>query len=118
MPHAVFRTSVIRAWKSPGPIPYSRGMDWKVLLSTFGIVFLAELGDKTQLAALALTGRTGKPVAVYLGAVAAFVLVTLIGVVAGALLKKALPERAVSIGAAVLFIVVGAWLLVRELRAG
>ena len=89
-------------------------MDWKVLLSTFGIVFLAELGDKTQLAALALTGKTGKPFSVFLGAAVALVLVTLIGVAAGALLKKALPEKALSIGAAVLFIAVGAWLLVRE----
>ena len=93
-------------------------MDWKVMLSTFGIVFLAELGDKTQLAALALTGKTGKPVSVFLGAAAALVLVTLIGVAAGALLKKALPEKALSIGAAALFIAVGVWLLVRELRAG
>ena len=88
------------------------------MLSTFGIVFLAELGDKTQLAALALTGKTGKPVSVFLGAAVALVLVTLIGVAAGALLKKALPEKALSIGAAVLFIVVGVWLLVRELREG
>lgn len=91
-------------------------MDWKVLATTFGVVFLAELGDKTQLAALALTGRTGRPLSVFLGACAALFLVTLLGVGAGALLKKALPERAMSLASAVLFIAVGVFLLVREVR--
>lgn len=91
-------------------------MDWKLLATTFGIVFLAELGDKTQLAALALTGRSGRPFSVFLGACAALVLVTALGVGAGALLKKALPERAMSIASAVLFILVGVFLLVREAR--
>ncbi|MBI4701328.1 MAG: TMEM165/GDT1 family protein [Deltaproteobacteria bacterium] len=93
-------------------------MDWKVLGTTFGIVFLAELGDKTQLAALALAGRTGKPWAVFLGASAALVLVTLIGVAAGALLGKYLPEKAVRLGAALLFVAVGAYLLWGVLFAG
>src|SRR5262245_46102859 len=74
-----------------------RAMDWKVAAWTFGIVFLAELGDKTQLATLALAGRTGRPGAVFLGASAALVAVTLLGVAAGAALKKFLPGRALGI---------------------
>lgn len=90
-------------------------MDWKVAAVTFGIVFLAELGDKTQLAALALTGRSGKPAAVFVGASVALIVVTLVGVLAGAGLSKVLPERAVEIGSAVLFIGVGLFLLIRTL---
>lgn len=91
-------------------------MDWKLTATTFGIVFLAELGDKTQLAAFALTGKSGKPLSVFLGASAALVLVTLLGVAAGGLLKKVVPEKAMEIGSALLFIAVGAFLLVRAWR--
>jgi Ca2+/H+ antiporter, TMEM165/GDT1 family len=93
-------------------------MDWKIMATTFGIIFLAELGDKTQLAALALTGKTGRPLAVFIGASAALILVTLLGIAAGALLKKAVPEKVMSIASAVLFLAVGAFLLIRTLLAG
>jgi putative Ca2+/H+ antiporter (TMEM165/GDT1 family) len=58
-------------------------MDWKVLLTTFGILVLAELGDKTQLAVITMTTQTRKPLAVFLGAVSALALVTFLGVVFG-----------------------------------
>lgn len=92
-------------------------MDWKLALATFGVIFLAELGDKTQLAALALAGRSGKPLSVFAGASAALVLVTLVGILAGAFLRKVVPERAAEIGSGALFIVVGAILLIRALTA-
>ena len=90
-------------------------MDWKLAATTFGLVFLAELGDKTQLAALALTGKSGRPRSVFVGAGAALLAATLLGVLLGGALRKFLSERTLSLGAAVLFIVVGAWLLVRIL---
>lgn len=93
-------------------------MDWKVAAVSFGIVFLAELGDKTQLAALALTGKSGNPLAVFIGAGLALLAATFLGVAAGAAFQKALPERAVEIGSAVLFLAVGAFLLVRALFFG
>ena len=93
-------------------------MDWKIMATTFGIVFLAELGDKTQLAAMALSGKTGRPLSVFLGASAALVLVTLLGVAAGALVKRAVPEKIMSIASAVLFLAVGGFLLVRALLSG
>ena len=46
-------------------------MDWKVFWITFGTVFLAEMGDKTQLAALTMTAETGVPMSVFTGACAA-----------------------------------------------
>ena len=53
-------------------------MDWKTILSTFGLIFLAELGDKTQLACIGMACRTRSPLAVFLGAVGALAAVTLI----------------------------------------
>ncbi|HZL72882.1 MAG TPA: TMEM165/GDT1 family protein [Planctomycetota bacterium] len=93
-------------------------MDWKLALSTFGIVFLAELGDKTQLAALALTGRSGRPLSVFVGAGGALLAATLLGVLLGSALRKFMSEKTMSLGAAVLFIAVGVWLLVRTLAGG
>src|SRR5919112_163400 len=44
-------------------------MDLRVLLTTFGIIFLAEMGDKTQLAAMTMAADTKKPWAVFMGAI-------------------------------------------------
>src|SRR5262245_53069641 len=93
-------------------------MDWKLAASTFGLVFLAELGDKTKLAALALSGKSGKPLPVFVGAGAALLPGTLLGVLVGGALRKYISERTMSLGAAALFIVVGAWLLARTLMGG
>ena len=48
-------------------------MDWKVFWVTFGAIFLAEMGDKTQLAALTMAAETRLPLSVFLGAAAALV---------------------------------------------
>ena len=82
-------------------------MDWKVFGATFTALFIAELGDKTQLAAISMTGKTGKPVAVFLGAVLALALVTFIGVVFGEALTRAIPVNYLERGAALLFVVIG-----------
>jgi putative Ca2+/H+ antiporter (TMEM165/GDT1 family) len=83
-------------------------MDWKVFGATFTALFIAELGDKTQLAAISMTSKTGKPVAVFLGAVLAMALVTLIGVVFGEALTRVIPVNYLEKGAAILFVVIGA----------
>jgi putative Ca2+/H+ antiporter (TMEM165/GDT1 family) len=92
-------------------------MDWKLAATSFGIVFLAELGDKTQLAALALAGKSGNALSVFIGAASALVLTTLIGVAVGETFAKLFPEKAVDIGSAVLFIGVGLFLLIRTFFA-
>lgn len=76
------------------------------VLAAFAVVFLAELGDKTQLVALTLAGRypAGR-VLVVLGAALA-VLQTL-SVTAGAVISRTLPDRAVAIGAGLLFVAFG-----------
>lgn len=88
------------------------GMDWKTLLLSFSIVFLAELGDKTQLTALTLTtARGGGTWSVFIGASVALVCTTAIAVLCGSFLTRFLPERYLHLGSAVLFIIIGVALL-------
>ena len=83
-------------------------MDWKVFLSTFALLFVAELGDKTQLAAISMTSKHGKPWPVFAGATAALALVTLLGVVFGEAVCRVIPESLLSKVSAVAFVVMGA----------
>ncbi len=82
-------------------------MDWKLFFTTFGLVFLAELGDKTQLAALGLTAKSKNPLVVFLSASLALVVATLIGVLIGDALVRFIPEFWLKRGVALLFILVG-----------
>ncbi len=85
-------------------------MDWKVFFSTFGLIFLAEMGDKTQLMAISLTAESQKPVMVFAGAALALALVTLIGVVFGEGIIRLVPEIYLKRGAAVMFVAIGVWM--------
>ncbi|MGQ0835193.1 MAG: TMEM165/GDT1 family protein [Gammaproteobacteria bacterium] len=89
-------------------------MDMKTFLVVFGTVFLAELGDKTQLATLlyAADGNAGRW-NVFAAAALALVVSTAIAVLAGSLVGKYLPTRYLHIAAGIGFIAVGAWTLMR-----
>ena len=89
-------------------------MEWRTLLSAFGLVFLAELGDKTQLMTISLTGRTKAPWSVFLGSSLALCTVTAIGVLAGDLLTRYVPAGYIQKGAALLFIGIGIVMLIRK----
>jgi len=85
-------------------------MDWKIFGTVFGTVFLAELGDKTQLATLLFASRnTGILWTIFIAASAALVLASAIGVAAGALVSQFVNPRYLSYAAGVGFIVIGAW---------
>lgn len=86
-------------------------MDWSLLGLSFITVFLAELGDKSQLAAIALSGRSQSPRAVFFGTAAALLLTSLLGVLAGAEVAQFLPVRVVKAIAAVGFAVLAVRLL-------
>ena len=87
-------------------------MDWKLFLSVFGIVFIAELGDKTQLATMLFAADSpGKLAVVFAGASAALVVASAIGVLAGGLVAHYLDPKHLSYIAGVGFIVIGAWTL-------
>ncbi len=85
-------------------------MDWKIFLTTFGMIFLAELGDKTQLATVMMTSKTKLPWSVFTGASLALCLVTLIGVLFGEGLIAVVPQNILKKGAALVFIAVGLWM--------
>ncbi len=86
-------------------------MDWKVFLTTFGAIFLAELGDKTQLAAITLAAQTRKPVAVFIGASLALTAVSLLGVAAGSVLANYINAEYLHKAAALAFLLIGALML-------
>jgi putative Ca2+/H+ antiporter (TMEM165/GDT1 family) len=81
--------------------------DWRAFSATFGLLFVAELGDKTQLAVLSLSSRHGDLWAVFGAAALALTLVTALGVVGGQGLCRLLPERALLWTSAVAFVVMG-----------
>src|SRR5581483_3759155 len=81
--------------------------------TAFGVVFLAELGDKTQLALVALAGR-GQRKRLLAGALCAFALATILAVTVGAVLANYLQRRPLDIIAGVVFLGVGVWHLLHH----
>ena len=86
-------------------------MDLRVLITTFGIIFLAEMGDKTQLAAMTMAAQTKRPWAVFIGASVALAAVSALGVLVGSLIGDYVPLDWVKRGAAVAFIIIGVLML-------
>ena len=82
-------------------------MDWLALASTFGLVFLAEMGDKTQLAVVTQTCKYGRPWAVFAGATLGLVSVTALGVAGGQILGRFVPPSVLQAVASAAFVVMG-----------
>ncbi len=81
-----------------------------VFLTTATTVFLAELGDKTQLAALLLSAQSGRPVVVFIGASLALICSSLVGVVLGRWLSRVMAPQQLERAAGVLMVALGLWL--------
>ena len=82
-----------------------------LLLSTFLTIFIAELGDKTQLATLTMSGTSKKPLAVFLGSSTALVFASLIGALAGGSISNFVPEIILKSIASLTFFIIGIRLL-------
>ncbi len=82
-------------------------MDIRIILSTFFVIFLAELGDKTQFAAMAASSGSNQPVSVLIGAILALSLSSVIAVAAGSLIGKYIPVKYIKIAAGALFLIFG-----------
>ncbi len=82
-------------------------MDLSVVISAFTLLLLAELGDKTQLAMIALVAGTGEIWSVFAGGTLALWTVSLIGILFGATLLRKIPKHWVHRAAALLFLTFG-----------
>jgi Ca2+/H+ antiporter, TMEM165/GDT1 family len=86
-------------------------MEWKVFGTAFLTLFLAELGDKTQLAVITMSSASDSKLAVFLGASLALVIVSLLGVLLGGVLTQFIPAEWLHRIAACAFILIGVLML-------
>ena len=82
-----------------------------LFITTFTTVFLAELGDKTQLATFAMSGSSKRPIAVFLGSASALVLACVLAVLAGGSISSVIPGDYLKILAGLGFVFIGLRLL-------
>jgi len=85
-------------------------MDIKILATVFVTVFVAELGDKTQLATLLFASKApGNLIAVFVGASAALIVASAVGVLAGGFISQYVSPKQLSYVAGAGFLIIGAW---------
>jgi putative Ca2+/H+ antiporter (TMEM165/GDT1 family) len=89
-------------------------MNWRLLAQTFAAVFLAELGDKTQLATLSLAAGASSRWAVFAGSALALVTTSALAVLGGDLIARWLPPVWIKRAAGALFVVLGVLFLVQS----
>jgi putative Ca2+/H+ antiporter (TMEM165/GDT1 family) len=93
-------------------------MEWKLFLTVFASVFVAEMADKTQLVTLLFAAdRDVSKWTIFFGSASALVLTSAIGVLAGALLAQWVNVKLMSVIAGIGFIVIGSWTLWHGLSA-
>ena len=89
-------------------------MDWKVLSTVFTSVFIAELGDKTQLATMLFASdKETSKLTVFAGASAALIVTSALGVVAGTFLSNYVSAKFLHYVAGIGFIAIGIWTLIK-----
>ncbi|NLK21790.1 MAG: TMEM165/GDT1 family protein [Epulopiscium sp.] len=86
-------------------------MNWKLFFSAFITLFIAELGDKTQLAVFCMSADKKQPIPIFLGASLGLILVTFIGAFFGEYLSKLIPQHIIKLVAGCLFIGIGIFVL-------
>lgn len=88
-------------------------MDWRLFVSTFSVVFLAELGDKTQLSTLSLALQGGSRWVVFAASAAALVTSSALAVLVADGVARWIPAVWLRRGGGMLLVVMGAWMLLR-----
>jgi len=101
------REATAEACDLPEENATARGQDWRAFSTTLALLFLAELGDKTQLAVLSLAGESDSPWFVFCGGALALVVVTALGVIGGQGLSRLLPQRLLLWISAAAFVAMG-----------
>ena len=86
-----------------------------ILITSFSTIFLAELGDKTQLATLMLSAQSGKPLIIFTGAALALISTSLLGVLIGQWIANNLPRQRFTIVAGIIMLSLGIYLVTQGL---
>jgi len=89
---------------------------FSIFITTFTTIFIAELGDKTQIATLMLSAESGKPIIVFLGSSLALISSSLVGVLIGKWLSKKVSPSKFSLSAGILMITISLYLGYDTLR--
>ena len=85
-----------------------------LLFTTFVTVFLAEMGDKTQLTTITLSSTTNKPLAVFIGSSIALILATLLGALAGGSIANIVPAFMLKLLSGIVFLIIGINLMAKS----
>ena len=85
-----------------------------LLFTTFITVFLAEMGDKTQLTTITLSSTTNKPLAVFIGSSVALILATLLGALAGSSISNLIPAFILELISGIVFLIIGINLMTKS----
>ena len=80
-----------------------------VLVTTFTTIFIAELGDKTQITILMFSAQSGRPIVVFVAAASALIISSLIGVLLGRWIANSLPEKTFKLLAGLVMVTIGIW---------
>ena len=88
---------------------------FSILITSFSTIFLAELGDKTQLATLILSAQSGRPLIIFIGAALALISTSLLGVLIGRWIANNLPRQRFTIVSAIIMLSLGIYLVTQGL---
>jgi len=88
---------------------------FSILITSFSTIFLAELGDKTQLATLILSAQTGRPLIIFIGAALALISTSLLGVLIGRWIANNLPRERFTVISGIIMLTLGLYLVTEGL---
>jgi len=84
---------------------------WKTILTAFLVVFFAELGDKTQLSTMLLASKSQSVWYIFIGSSIALILSSLLGVIAGSIINRYIPQAYIQFVSGIVFLVIGTLLV-------
>ncbi len=84
-----------------------------ILITSFSTIFLAELGDKTQIATLILSAQSGKPIIIFIGAAIALITTSLLGVLIGRWIANNLPRQSFTAISGIIMLCLGIYLVLQ-----
>ena len=86
---------------------------FSILITSFSTIFLAELGDKTQLAILIISAQSGRPLIVFIGASLALISTSLLGVLIGRWIANNLPRERFTVVSGIVMLSLGVYLVIQ-----